>query len=177
MKKVCIAVLALVAYVGNVNAQENAVKANPLGLIFGTAQFGYERAITEKTSVEISLAYASVSATVDNDDTKATGFGAEGKYKFYFSSSQQGIRGWYAAPTAGFNSAKATSGDREGKLSWVAGGAVAGYQWVFGGGDSGFALDLNFGAQYISAKTSGDIEGVTIDGILPKLGLSRGYAW
>jgi hypothetical protein len=177
MKKVCIAVLALVAYVGNVNAQDNAVKANPLGLIFGTAQFGYERAVTEKTSIEVSLAYASVSATVDSEDTKATGFGAEGKYKFYFSSAQQGIRGWYAAPTVGFNSTKASSGDSEGKLSWVAGGAVAGYQWVFGGGDSGFALDLNFGAQYVSAKTSGDISGITIDGILPKLGLSLGYAW
>ncbi len=178
MKKVfLVAVLALTA-LSSVKAQENVVKVNPLGLLFGSAQFGYERALNESSAVELSLAYSSVSATVGSDsDANATGFGAEGKYKFYFSSNKDAVRGWYGAPVVTYASTKASSGSSEGKLSFFGAGAVAGYQWVFGGGDSGFALDLNLGAQYISASTSGDISGVTIDGILPRLGLSLGYAW
>lgn len=177
MKKLSIAIIAVFAFIGGLQAQESAVKANPLGLVFGAAQFGYEHLITEKSSFEVSLAYANVGAAVDGESVRATGLGIDGRYKFYFSPSKVGIRGWYAAPTAGYISTKATSSDSEGKLSWFSAGAVSGYQWVFGGGTTGFALDLNFGVQYVNAKTSGDISGVTIDGILPKLGVSLGYAW
>lgn len=177
MKKISIVIIAAFAFIGSLRAQENAVKANPIGLLFGAAQFGYEHLITEKSSLELSLAYANIGASVDGEDSRATGLGIDGRYKFYFSPSKVGIRGWYAAPTAGYVSTKATSSNSEGKLSWFSAGAVGGYQWIFGGGSTGFALDLNFGAQYVSAKTSGDISGVTIDGLLPKLGVSLGYAW
>ena len=178
MKKVFLVAVLVFAGMSNIKAQENVIKVNPLGLLFGSAQLGYETALNEKSAVELSLAYSSVKATVGSDsDAKATGFGGEGKYKFYFSSNYDAVRGWYAAPVATYASTKASSDDSEGKLSYFGVGAVAGYQWVFGGGDSGFALDLNLGAQYISANTSGDISVVTIDGILPRLGLSLGYAW
>ena len=62
-------------------------------------------------------------------------------------------------------------------MSAFGGGLVAGYQWVFGGSDSGFALDINLGAQYASTKTSGGITNIKFDGVLPRLGVSLGYAW
>ena len=95
----------------------------------------------------------------------------------YFSSSKDAPRGWYGAPVVNFSSANGKSGSSEGKFSLFGAGAVAGYQWVFGGSDTGFALDLNFGAQYINAKTSGDISGITLDGVIPRIGLSLGYAF
>jgi hypothetical protein len=109
--------------------------------------------------------------------SNVTGFGAEAKYKLYFSSSNNAPRGWYGAPLVNFSSASGKSGSSEGKISLFGAGAVAGYQWVFGGNDTGFALDLNFGAQYVNVKTSGDISGITLDGILPRIGLSLGYAF
>jgi hypothetical protein len=177
MKKVvCIAVMVLLGF-GSLSAQQNVIKANPLGLVFGSAELGYERVLSEKSSVELSLAYSSTSVTLGSETTNATGFGAEGKYKFYFSSSKVAPRGWYGAPVLTYASTNAKSGTSEGGLSYFGTGAVAGYQWVFGGGDSGFALDLNFGLQYISAKSTGDISSFSLDGVLPKLGLSLGYAW
>jgi hypothetical protein len=178
MKKVVfIAVIALVG-LGNVNAQKNVVKVNPLGLVFGSTEIGYERVLSEKSSVELALAYSSSSVTLGGSTSSdATGFGAEGKYKFYFSSSKDAPKGWYVAPVVTYTSTTAESGGSKGKLSSFGGGALAGYQWVFGGGDSGFALDLNFGAQYVSAEASGDITSFDLSGFVPKLGLSLGYAW
>lgn len=180
MKKLLLTAIVVMFALSNVKAQENVIKANPIGLAFGAAQFSYERALNEKSAFELSLAYSSVKANFNSsvgDDTKINGIGAEGKYKLYFSSSNDAPRGWYAAPVIGFSSISGKSGSEEGKVSLFAGGAVAGYQWVFGGGNTGFALDLNLGVQYLNVKTSGDISGITLDGILPRLGLSLGYAW
>ncbi len=162
-----------------VNAQKNVVKVNPLGLIFGSAELSYERAISEKGAFEISASYMSIDATFNNstEETGISGVGAEAKYKFYFSSVNDAPRGWYAAPLANFYSITGKEGSSKGKVNTVGGGAVAGYQWVFGGGNTGFALDLNLGAQYLSVSTSGDINGTSIDGIIPRLGISLGYAF
>ncbi|NJB70475.1 hypothetical protein GGR42_000937 [Saonia flava] len=179
MKKVFIITFVALGFGLNSYAQENVIKINPLGLALGSAELGYERALNEKSALEVSLAYFSSDATFNSgEEVKANGFGAEGKYKLYFSSTNNAPRGWYAAPVATYASASADSSSGEdGKFSYFGAGAVAGYQWIFGGGNSGFALDLNLGFQYISASTQGSISGVSIDGILPRLGLSLGYAW
>jgi len=179
MKKLLfVALLAIFAF-SSVNAQQNVVKVNPLGLIFGATQLSYERAVSEKGAFEISAAYVNLDATFSSsiDDVGLSGFGVEGKYKFYFSSENDAPRGWYAAPLAQYSSISGDSGSESGKISAIGGGAVAGYQWVFGGGDTGFALDLNLGAQYTSVSISGDISGTSLDGVLPRLGLSLGYAF
>ena len=178
MKKTLLLAVILVLGLSNLKAQENVIKINPLGLAFGSAQFSYERVLGDKSAVELSLAYTSLNANFSGgDEAKINGFGAEGKYKFYFSSEKVAPRGWYGAPVVSYSSISGGSGSQEGKVSLISAGAVAGYQWVFGGSDTGFALDLNLGIQYINAKTSGDVSGLTIDGILPRLGLALGYAW
>ncbi|WP_428740402.1 DUF3575 domain-containing protein [Tenacibaculum sp.] len=176
MKKLLV-VIAMVAAGFTANAQKNVIKANPLALAFGSFEVGYERVVSESSSVELALAYSSlkVNTTGGQVDAKANGFGVEGKYKFYFG--EETPRGWYAAPVVTYSNTSLDSGGEKGDFSFFGGGAVAGYQWVFGGGDSGFALDLNLGAQYVSVSTSGSIASTSIEGFLPKLGLSLGYAW
>ena len=160
MKKFLLTI-AMVAFGFAANAQKNVIKANPLGLAFGVAD----------------LSYAGADVTSGSEKISTSAIGAEGKFKFYFSSDKDAPRGWYAAPFVNYSSASAenNAGDDVG-FSAFSGGALAGYQWVFGGGDSGFALDLNFGAQYVSASAKGD-SSVSIDGFLPRLGVSLGYAW
>lgn len=179
MKKLLFVAVLLVFGISKMNAQENVVKANPLGLLFGSAQLSYEKALNEKSALELSVAYTSLKATFSGSTSEESisGVGAELKYKLYFSSSNDAPRGWYAAPLANYNSITGKSGGSKGTISAVGGGAVAGYQWVFGGGDTGFALDLNLGAQYLSVSTDGDITSTNIDGVLPRLGLSIGYAF
>jgi hypothetical protein len=175
MKKVLL-FIAIVAAGFTANAQENVVKVNPLALAFGSFEVGYERVVSESSSIELAVAYSSLKVSTSTQvDAKAEGFGVEGKYKFYFG--EETPRGWYAAPVVSYSSTSLDSAGEKGDFSFFGAGAVAGYQWVFGGGDSGFALDLNLGAQYASVSTSGSISSTGIEGFLPKLGLSLGYAW
>ncbi|NNE33280.1 MAG: DUF3575 domain-containing protein [Winogradskyella sp.] len=178
MKKLLfISAIAIFGF-SKINAQENVIKINPIGLAFGAAQFSYERAVNDNSAAELSLAYTSLNANFSSgEEAKVTGFGAEGKYKFYFSSTYNAPRGWYAAPVINYSSISGESNSDDGTVSIFGAGAIGGYQWIFGGGQTGFALDLNLGVQYINASTSGDIESLTIDGILPRLGVSIGYAW
>ncbi|MFD0991761.1 DUF3575 domain-containing protein [Tenacibaculum geojense] len=177
MKKLLLSI-AMVAVGFTANAQKNVVKANPLGLAIGVAELSYERAVSEKQSFELGIAYSSFDVTGDGGDkVETSSIGAEGKYKFYFSSDKDAPRGWYAAPFVSYSTSSVDNDGTKGDINAFAGGALAGYQWVFGGGDSGFALDLNFGAQYMSVSTSGNISSVSIDGFLPRLGVSLGYAW
>ncbi|WP_176829738.1 DUF3575 domain-containing protein [Tenacibaculum sp. MAR_2009_124] len=169
--------IAMIAVGFTAYAQKNVVKANPLGLAFGVADLSYERVIGDNTSFEVGLSYAGAEVTSNNEVISTSAIGGEGKFKFYFSSEENAPRGWYAAPFVNYStsSAKSSEGQDVG-FSTFSGGALAGYQWVFGGDDSGFALDLNFGAQYVSASATGGTT-VSIDGFLPRLGVSLGYAW
>lgn len=173
MKKALLIAVLAIAGLCNVNAQENVIKMNPLGLAFGAIDLSYERVLNEKSSIEIGIAYSSLNVTTSGSSSKANGFGLEGKYKMYFSNSGSAPRGWYGAPFASYSKTTVTGGG----VSAFSGGALAGYQWVFGGAATGFALDLNFGAQYVSASTTGSVLSTTFDGVLPRLGLSLGYAW
>ncbi len=173
MKKVVLIAILAITGVWGVKAQENVIKMNPLGLAFGSIDLSYEKALNGKSSIEIGVAYSSLNVTTSGSSSKATGFGVEGKYKMYFSNSGAAPRGWYGAPFVNYSKTTVTGGD----LSAFSGGVLGGYQWIFGGSATGFALDLNFGAQYVSANTSGSIISTTFDGILPRLGLSLGYAW
>ena len=179
MKKLLlITVLALFA-MPNTQAQENVVKVNPLGLLFGAAQLSYERVIGDNSSVELSLSYLTLKGTLgtSTDETTVNSFGVEGKYKLYLSSSYDAPRGWYTAPVLNYSKAKFELDPFSGETTAIGAGLLGGYQWVFGGNDSGFALDLNFGAQYLSVKTSGDLTNINLQGVLPRLGLSIGYAF
>jgi hypothetical protein len=78
------------------------------------------------------------------------------------------LRGVYAAPFASY-----TGVDNYG---FATVGAVGGYQFIFGGGDSGFALDLYAGLRYnmIPNATSDTTFG---NGVGATFGLAIGYGF
>lgn len=176
MKKI-IFILSFIVISNSLFCQKNVVKINPLGLIFGTLPLSYERVIKPKISLQFSPTVVFISGTFDGTKSNLTGFGFEFMPKFGFGKKTELPRGWYAAPAAGYSYASGKSGNQSGSVGLFNLGGVAGYQWVFGKSDSGFALDLNAGLQYINASSSGDISSVSINGILPRIGVNIGYAF
>lgn len=155
------------------NAQQNIVKVNPLGLVFGNFNAAYEHALNESSSIEVGANY------FNWKNLDLSGYGAEAAYRFYFSKNNDAPEGIYAAPFLSANGLtyKYTDLDDEGNdvekkesAFGVGGGVKAGYQWIF---DSGLSLDLFFGYGYTSVKFK-DAD-YNYSGGMPRLGLSLGY--
>lgn len=159
---------------------QNVVKINPLGAIFGAAQLSYERALSEKSSVQISPSFGFFSS----GGLKYTTYGIGASYRFYFSNSKSAPAGFYAGPGVGYQLGKVKFSDDFGggssstaKIGGFNANFVAGYQWIF---DSGFTLDLNGGIQYIKYKYTDNEDGsfsAPFSGILPTLGFGIGYSF
>jgi hypothetical protein len=176
MKKLVL-MLAFIATAIGANAQKNVVKVNPFGLLFGTIPLQYERVLGAKSAVGVDVSFMNYSASLGSESASFTGFGFEGKYKISISSKRDMPRGWYVAPLAGYSTASAKTSTSSGGFNIINFGAVSGYQWVFGKSDKGFALDINLGANYMNLSTNGSAQGVSLKGILPRLGLGIGYAF
>ena len=157
MKKLLI-VVAIFAFSFS-NAQENAVKANPIGLAFGIANAGYEFAINDTQTVTVSALYYDVS--------DVSGFGAGAEYRFYFSD--EALRGWHAGPTAGFFSLKGSGFLSDTTSTIFTIGGEAGHQWILG---EHFLIDTFVGLGFVSGGGDLDVSGAAIG-----LGVSLGYAW
>lgn len=178
MKKHIFLILTCLVISGTTFAQRNVVKINPLGLAFGSTELGYEGVTSNNLTYEISIAYVSDKQDLNGvKDVKSSGIGVEGKLKFYLLKSKEAPRGLYAAPVITFDYLNPKpKGDQE-RFTVLKGGALLGYQWVFGGSDSGFALDVNLGAQYTSTALVDTIGDGPSSGILIRSGVSLGYAW
>lgn len=159
MKKLILVVLTLFA-ISSTYAQDNAIKANPIGLAFGVANAGYEFAVNDTQSATISGLYYNIS--------DVTGFGAGAEYRFYFSSGEA-LRGWHAGPSIGYFS---LSDDFDNSAGFFSIGGEAGHQWIFG---EHFALDVFAGLGFVTG--SSDDLAVTVNSTAVALGVSIGYAW
>ncbi len=142
------------------NAQEQAIKANPIGLAFGVANAGYEFSTNEKQTLTVSGLYYNIS--------DVSGFGAGVEYRFYFSSGEA-LRGWHAGPSVGYFSLEDDFNNSAGFLSL---GGEVGHQWIFG---EHFALDVFAGLGFVSG--SSDDLSVSVSSTAVALGVSIGYAW
>ncbi|NCT10368.1 MAG: DUF3575 domain-containing protein [Flavobacteriia bacterium] len=156
MKKILVIGMLFFAF-NNSTAQTQVVKVNPLGLLFGIANAGYEFTTTGKQTATISGLYFNVS--------DITGAGAGLDYQFYFG--EQSIRGWHAGPSVSYFS---LSDNTDVSASVFSIGGVGGYQWVFG---EHFALDLFGGISFSSGGE--DLTGFNATGGV--FGVSLGYAW
>lgn len=172
MKKIILSLVAVMAFTFSANAQEaNNIKINPLGLIIGSINLGYERAISEKVSLQLNPGYWS-GFKVGDDKFKGLRLGLEGRY--FLSKSSSAPDGFYVGPY--FNSQNLsvkTNGDED-KLSITSIGGQVGNQWVY---DSGFVLDLNLGLGATSTKAT-DLEpneSYDVNGTLPKFTVALGY--
>ncbi|WP_103068248.1 DUF3575 domain-containing protein [Aquimarina sediminis] len=162
MKKTIILIIFLFT-LQSTYSQSNIIKANPLGIVFGIANAGYEKTINNNQSITISGTYFKES--IDEGDGDVNGFGADAKYNFYFSSSTEAPVGFHVGPGIGV---LFLSDDKD-DATVVSFNALAGYQWVLW---QSFAIDIFAQYDYI---TDSNFSGV--DSSYIGIGLSLGYAW
>lgn len=156
MKKLFFAIIAVCA-INFTQAQENVVKANPIGLAFGIANVGYEFAVNDGQSISVAGLYYNRSSI--------KGLGAGVEYRFYFDGEV--IRGWHAGPSVGYFSLE-DDFNNSGSIFNV--GGEVGHQWIFG---KHFAVDVFAGLSYAVSNTNNlDVNSTNIG-----LGASIGYAW
>ena len=158
MKKIIGVFIANLAFSFS-NAQESAIKANPIGFAFGIANVDYEFALNDTQTVIVSALFYKTS--------NVTGFGVGGEYRFYFSD--EALRGWHAGPTAGFFSVKGSGSLSNTSSSIFVIGGEGGHQWIL---NEHFVIDAFATLGFISG--GGDLD---VSGIAPGIGASIGYAW
>ncbi|MEL0456088.1 DUF3575 domain-containing protein [Flavobacteriaceae bacterium SZ-1-7] len=166
MKNLLFSAVIVFLVVSKVTAQENVVKFNPLALIVGSFELGYERVLNDSQSLQVDLGYASFSS----GSFDYTGFGAGLQYRFYIQKSHDAPTGWFAGPIASYSSASA---DNDFKTSVFAAGGVIGYQWNW----NPVTLDIYGGPAYYSIEADDTSFDFGFDGIGPRLGLSLGFAF
>jgi hypothetical protein len=135
---------------GMASAQDgpkNSLKLNPLSAAFGGVNLSYQRAVSEKSSLQLVTNYSSFKFT----STSYSGFGLTPEYRFQLGKNATALRGIYVGPYARYSSYKVEDTELESKASMtsIGGGVVFGYQYVSRGG---FTLDLFIGPGYSSNK-------------------------
>ena len=146
---------ALIAVFSGASAQDlpkqNALKINPLSLVFATGNFSYERAVSSNQSLQLGLFYSGVSIS----GVKYSGLGITPEYRIYFAGQRQALNGVYAAPFLRYQNFSLEDKESNNKTTFSSfgGGAVVGWQKMWA---SGFVLDLFVGPAYNSGKFKND---------------------
>ena len=182
MKKLVL-LTAFTAVLLSSKAQEgghkNAIKLNPLSLIFATGNVAYERAVGAKSSLQLGVFFSGFKLS----DLKYSGFGVTPEFRFYFAGSGEALNGVYVGPFARYqNFTIKIEDDVENKTTYssIGGGAVIGWEksWA-----SGFVLDLFVGPAYNSGKfeNEGDEDEFNvkagIDGFGIRTGITLGFSF
>lgn len=180
MKKVLFAV-ALIVTATAVKAQDgpqNAIKLNPLSLVFATGNIAYERAVGPQSSVQLGIFYTGVGIS----GLKYSGLGVTPEFRYYFAGNKQAMNGVYVGPFVRYQSfsLKDKDTDAEAKFTSFGGGATIGWEKTW---ESGFVLDIFAGPSFNSGKVkdkSGnsefDVVG-SIDGFGLRTGITIGFAF
>lgn len=181
MKKVFIAAVLVAASFGlkaQDNGVQNAIKLNPLSLIFATGNVAYERAVSENSSAQLGFFYSGVSL----GDVKYSGWGVTPEYRFYIAGAKEVMNGVYVGPFVRYQNftLKDENSSYESTFSSFGGGAVIGWEKTWA---SGFVLDIFVGPAYNSGKFKSesdenvfDIKG-GIDGFGLRTGITLGFAF
>ena len=172
MKKVLFAATLLVAASAmkaqDHGAPQNAIKINPLSLIFATGNVAYERAVTENQSFQLGFFYSGVSIS----GLKYSGLGITPEYRIYFAGNKQVLNGVYVGPFVRYQSfsLKDKDSDAEAKFTSFGGGAVIGWEKTW---SSGFVLDK---VKEKNGNSDFDVAG-SIDGFGLRTGITLGFAF
>lgn len=155
MKKL-VFIITLVLSVTLSQAQENVIKVNPLGIVFGIANAGYEFSINETQSLTIGALY------YNNSGIDGIGGGLE--YRFYFDEV---LQRWHAGPTVGYFSLKDDFDNSAGVFNI---GVEGGHQWIIG---EHFVVDVFANLSYVI----GESDVLNFNATTIGIGVSLGYAW
>ncbi len=177
MKKqlITLTVLLLTAAT-TVNAQKRRsenpkqiVKTNPIALIFGVYNVGYERATKENQSLVANIGFFNF----DRSGIKASGFGAGVDYRFYFQN-KDAFEGWFAGPTVNYGTYDFDNNNSlDLKANVFSFGGLGGYQWNW----NNFMLDLFAGPVFNSVSGDADEFNLRSNGIGLTAGFNLGFAF
>lgn len=157
---------------------ENAIKINPLSLVFATGNIAYERAISENSSIQLGVFYSGLNIS----GLHYSGLGITPEMRFYVAGHKEALNGIYVGPFVRYQSfnLKDKDNDEEAKFTSFGGGAVIGWEKTW---QSGFVLDIFLGPAYNKGKVKQqtgpgdfDVSG-SIDGFGLRTGITLGFAF
>ncbi len=160
MKKILLTIITIFAI--NAVASAQIIKVAPISLAFGVINAGYEKQLSDKSSIYPSASFYSRSTV--------SGFGLGLQYRRYLSASKEFPAGFFVAPEAQYGSFKQKDLN-DFSYSAFSIGAQIGYQWVLG---DNFTLEASMGPAYWIAGGS-NTASVTYNGVLPSIGFNLGY--
>jgi hypothetical protein len=182
MKKLLVILLLASAYAGNAQdnkkTPQNAIKLNPLSLVFATGNIAYERAISGNQSLQLGVFYSGVTIS----DLKYTGLAVTPEYRVYFAGQKQALNGVYVGPFVRYQSFRIKEKDSNYQADFTSfgGGAVIGWEKTW---SSGFVLDIFAGPAFNAGKFKNkadednfDVAG-SIDGFGLRTGITLGFAF
>src|SRR5687768_12984481 len=105
---------------------KNAVKINPLSLFVTTGNISYERALSEKTSVQLGTYYSGIGL----GDFKYEGYGITPEFRIYFGARGTAMNGGYVAPFLRYQNFSISDKETKDKATFetMGGGALMGWQ-------------------------------------------------
>lgn len=170
-------------------AQDNVVKLNPLGALFGSINAGFEHKLNDNHSAQLNVNFISRTVDVIFFKYKFSGFGVAPEYRFHLGDHENPFK-LYAGPVVNVNflTSKVDGedvGSSKTTYTAIGGGGQIGYEWLIG---SAFVIDVNAGAVYQSVSSSTEAEssdGETLDidfnlavsGIFPRITAAIGIAF
>ncbi len=170
-KKIIHTLLLCLLFATAATAQKNqgVIKLNPIGFAFGIFDLGYEHKLSERSSFEGSLSYASRNLRLL--DLKYNFFGVGAAYRYYLTKKDFPV-GFYASPQARFSSGSFINfGSPTEKFAATTIGLVLGYQIVY---FDVIALDIGIGPGYVISGLSPDAA-LLSPGIAPIFNFKVGY--
>lgn len=177
MKRIIILSVALASafVVQAQQTRQNAIKINPLSLLVATGNVAYERAIGERTSVQLGGFYSGFRTA----GLKYEGFGLTPEVRFYFAGDKEALNGIYAGPFMRYQHYKLKDRLDGSSVAYQSfgGGAIVGWQKMWKGG---FVLDLYAGPSYNAGKfKDGQEESLAfgIDGFSVRTGITIGFGF
>jgi hypothetical protein len=131
-KSILVFVFTLIIGISAVFAQKNVIKVNLFSPVVLTGSFFYERALNEKSSAILGLAYTGIKIKSGSSETKISGLTITPEYRFYLGDDEA-PRGFYVGPFLRFRTFKLTesSSSSEGSMNIFGGGVIVGKQWLF----------------------------------------------
>jgi hypothetical protein len=180
--------IAFIICATSISAQSDGpsqiVKTNPFGLLAGQYQLGYERALNEKFSVQMSAGLitgessAIDSQTLETVTSKRSGFIVIPEFRFYPRGNA--CEGFYIAAIARYRTSTwSINGDDWYTRNVMGGAAVLGYQLSLGD----ILIDVFLGPQFKNVDTEWFDESFSEDEQLfgggngVRFGVNVGFGW
>lgn len=173
--KLFLTLILLLSLYSDIFSQKNVVKIVPTNLIGNTFTLQYERVLTNKKSLLISLSYMSKENFYNAFSYQLQGFGIETATKYALGKKNM-PEGWYFSPMIGSGRLYASSYQIEEMGTFLNVGNTVGHQWLIGSKNSKFTIDINGGFGLVYFKND-ENDYIYCSGLARRLAISIGYGF